>query len=102
MEMKEVKGLIQRIKLDFSNQENQRRTGDRYFENVPDSIWKLWYSDFEGSLAISNVDYKYIEAKCGIISMDDLYAKLRNLCDAFTREFWELDKANLQEGGTQK
>lgn len=87
-----IKELIHEIKLEYSNQMYQQITGDMHFENVPQRLWELWYSDENHRLALCNLDSYYLKFLSGEESIDSMYDAVCKLKEALAEEFKLLEK----------
>lgn len=87
MPIENIKEIRVQILSNFSNTMYSRISGDKYFERIPESLYKLWYSDENHSFAVCNMD-QYIN-KCinGEMDAHELYDMMQNLLKKFEYEF---------------
>ena len=83
----QLKQMIHEIKLQYSNQMYQKISGDTFFKNVPQKLWKLWYSDEDHSLAICNLDNLFLKLKNGEEDTERVREKVSCLRCALAHEF---------------
>ena len=95
--MEKVDALISQIKSNYTNSDYVGITGDRYMREVPDSIYKLWYSDGSHSLAYCNLDYYRNRCIAKEISINSFYEDLIDLRDRFSYEFSLLPEKTTYE-----
>ena len=87
MPIEKIKEIRVQILSNFSNTMYSRISGDKYFEHIPESLYKLWYSDGNPSFAVCNMD-QYIN-KCigGEMNEHELYNMMQDLLEKFKCEF---------------
>ena len=94
----EVKDLMCKIKTEYGNHAYQQISGDTHFTNVPETLWKLWYSDGSYKLAICNMDTYFRKVLSGEKKVESVYKDIYELKEALANEFELLKKENIMKG----
>ena len=93
-----VQKIITEIALTYNAQQYQRISKDIMFDNVPNELRILWYSDGSGRMSISNVGHYFDLFKREEISDIEMIKMLADLKDALAQEFELIHKANIKKG----
>ena len=92
-----IENVLKEIRIQYGNKPYMLISGDYYLNNIPSSLWKLWYSDCNHSLAVSNMDSLYLECKAGKKDASEVYKSIVGLRDALAHEFELINQGTRKE-----